>query len=440
MSSQAEEHRTSQAEDGNDHSADALQTRVSELLDNATVTPDDDLPGAARLEQEVGERAGGYGRAAGKDDARADDASEGTNASGTRGSDVVLKHDDANEHSKPDALDNDHPNAEEAATDVGKIGPGSEANNNSGIESNSSSDPAVEASENRVESDAQADLAAEHSEEVGAAPEGDETTGGQDEQKPVEQAGISPATVRIRGRPGGVLVEVEQEGEWQEILELLEERLAAAEGFFRGGKAVIEVGPRDVYEDELRRARDLLARHDMTLAIVRSTSDLTLQSSLLLGLSTSNEAERSVEPDREMAPVVPITQPKSPYFVHNGTLRSGQVLRKAESIVVVGDVNPGAKVISGGDVMVWGRLRGMAYAGAGGNRRAMVAAIEFSPTQLRIATVTAVPPDPPKSRRGLKFWKKEPERRPEVAHIADGRIVVEPWDDSRPGRPRIARR
>ena len=251
---------------------------------------------------------------------------------------------------------------------------------------------------------------------------------------------ISTIAVKIRGRPGGVMVEIDEESEWEVILKLLDERLGAAEGFFRGGRTVLEVGPREVYEDELRQARDLLSRHDMTLGVVRSTSDLTLQSSLLLGLSTSNNTAKPVESDRAMAPVVPITQPKSPYFVHNGTLRSGQILRKAESIVVVGDVNPGAKVISGGDVMVCGRLRGLVHAGANGNKRAVVAAIEFSPTQLRIAGVTAVAPDSARSSRGLKFWKKEPERRPEVANIADGRIVVEPWDDSRPGRPRIARR
>ncbi len=140
-----------------------------------------------------------------------------------------------------------------------------------------------------------------------------------------------------------------------------------------------------------------------------------------------------------MAPVVAIS-PQSPYFVHNGTLRSGQVLRKAESIVVLGDVNPGAQVISAGDVMVWGRLRGVAHAGAAGNKKAVVAAIEFSPTQLRIAGVAAIAPENKKPGRGLKFWKKPPERRPEVAYIADGRIVVEPWDDSRPGRPKTSRR
>lgn len=248
-----------------------------------------------------------------------------------------------------------------------------------------------------------------------------------------------PAAVKIRGRPGGVSIEMEEEGDWADLLKALDERLSAAEGFFRGGRAVLELGPREAAEDDLRQVRTTLVRHDMTLSVVRSTARQTLQAAQALGLSTSTDAEPAPS-QPAMAPVVAISQPQSPYFVHNGTLRSGQVLRKAESIVVLGDVNPGAQVISAGDVMVWGRLRGVAHAGAAGNKKAVVAAIEFSPTQLRIAGVAAIAPENKKPGRGLKFWKKPPERRPEVAYIADGRIVVEPWDDSRPGRPKTSRR
>lgn len=408
MSSQPEDSRRPAPQDETGANDDAVRSRISELLDNATVIPEDDLVRSVKAESGVSQEA------------RLDDPA-GSEDSGTApepGRDTV------------DVEPSGH--VSEANADVRAQGP------EIADEEPQSEDPAQaqpgEDLEAKVESP-QEDLqdAGDEEPQASVAETAEPPADVEDSDK------LPPAAVRIRGRPGGVLVEIDDAGDWHVIMELLEERLAAAEGFFRGGKAVVEVGARDVYEDELRQARDLLARHDMMLAVVRSTSDLTLQSSLLLGLSTSNQAERPAEPDKEMAPVVPITQPTSPYFVHNGTLRSGQILRKAESIVVVGDVNPGAKVISGGDVMVWGRLRGMAYAGATGNKGALVAAIEFSPTQLRIASVTAIPPDTRKSR-GLKFWKKEPERRPEVAHIADGRIVVEPWDDSRPGRPRVARR
>jgi hypothetical protein len=58
--------------------------------------------------------------------------------------------------------------------------------------------------------------------------------------------------------------------------------------------------------------------------------------------------------------------------------------------------------------------------------------LDFSPTQLRIANLAAVAPEQVKSRRNIFFWKKEPPRKPEVARIAENRIVVEPWDDGRP--------
>ena len=258
------------------------------------------------------------------------------------------------------------------------------------------------------------------------------------------------SAVKIKGRPGGVSLEL-GEGDWDELIQLLEERLNAAEGFFRGGRVVLDVGSRPLIEDHLRQIRRLLEEHGMKLGIVRSTAERTIQAALEVGVSITNEETESLNVVPEMSAFLPSStsttaptgtpssyapaesQTSRPlvHHVHRGSLRSGQVLRKTESIVIIGDVNPGAQVISGGDIMVWGRLRGVAHAGADGNRRAVVTAIDFVPTQLRIATVTAVAPEQKKGR-GLMFWKKEPERRPEIARIVDGRIVVEPWDESKP--------
>jgi septum site-determining protein MinC len=72
---------------------------------------------------------------------------------------------------------------------------------------------------------------------------------------------------------------------------------------------------------------------------------------------------------------------------HRGTLRGGQALHNMGNIVLIGDLNPGAELIASGDIVVVGALRGTAHAGAQGDRTARVIAIEFAPTQLRIATV-----------------------------------------------------
>ncbi len=281
------------------------------------------------------------------------------------------------------------------------------------------------------------------------------------------------ATVKIKGRPTGVAVEL-GEGDWAELIELLAERLAAADGFFRGGKVVLEAGPHRLVEEQLREVRNLLELHDMKLGVVRSTSERTLQAAAEVGLATStlagdtpfgeapagtNEvdgkatdlpaqgwkssltsttgtstAARPLQlPPAEPGPMPPPPPRPTGHFVHRGSLRSGQILRKAESIVVIGDVNPGAQVISSGDVIVWGRLRGIAYAGVDGNHRSVVAALDFVPTQLRIANLTAIAPEQ-KRGRWLFFWRREPARRPEIARVADERIVVEPWDEAKIGK------
>jgi septum site-determining protein MinC len=99
------------------------------------------------------------------------------------------------------------------------------------------------------------------------------------------------------------------------------------------------------------------------------------------------------------------------------TLRSGQAVRYAGHVVVMGDVNPGAEIVAAGDVLVWGRLRGVVHAGASGNNNAIVSALQLTPTQLRIGTFIARAPD--ESPRPL--------RGPEVARVRDGRILIEAW-------------
>lgn len=74
---------------------------------------------------------------------------------------------------------------------------------------------------------------------------------------------------------------------------------------------------------------------------------------------------------------------------HRGTLRGGQSLANVGHVVVIGDVNPGAELVAGGDILVFGALRGVAHAGAQGDRSARVYALVLEPTQLRIATTIA---------------------------------------------------
>lgn len=118
----------------------------------------------------------------------------------------------------------------------------------------------------------------------------------------------------------------------------------------------------------------------------------------------------------------------APPYIYRGTLRSGQVFRHAGTVMVLGDVNPGAEVISGGDIFVWGRLRGIVHAGAMGNERAVVCAIDFEPIQLRIAGHIAMSPRAVSNDPGRWFWRRNRVEKPEVARVIGSQIVVDVWD------------
>lgn len=105
----------------------------------------------------------------------------------------------------------------------------------------------------------------------------------------------------------------------------------------------------------------------------------------------------------------------STLLVHRGTLRSGDHLQADGTVLLLGDVNPGARISAGGHVLVWGRLRGIAHAGCTGNSDARIVALQLRPLQLRIAAAVARGPE------GLP-----PAGLAEEARIVDGAIQIDP--------------
>jgi septum site-determining protein MinC len=100
------------------------------------------------------------------------------------------------------------------------------------------------------------------------------------------------------------------------------------------------------------------------------------------------------------------------------TVRSGHLIRHPGSVIILGDLNPGGIVVADGDILVWGRLRGIAHAGAGGNRECLIMAVQMEPTQLRIADAVARAPE----KSPLQFY-------PEVAHITPEGIRISKASD-----------
>jgi septum site-determining protein MinC len=240
--------------------------------------------------------------------------------------------------------------------------------------------------------------------------------------------------ISIKGGREGLLITLGP-GAWHNALAALEARLTATPEFFKGARVALLVGNRKLVEADVRAARDLLAQHDVILWGLLGEDEETQHAAAVLGLDAElpqrdraeprpGPVESPIEPPTPIEPAsaartleaASIDDPEAGLIARR-TLRSGQQLRHPGSITVIGDVNPGAEIVAGGDIVVWGKLRGTVHAGAMGNESAVVCALELMPTQLRIAQYFARSPE---GRR-----RKSP---PEVARIREGKIVAESWE------------
>jgi septum site-determining protein MinC len=228
---------------------------------------------------------------------------------------------------------------------------------------------------------------------------------------PVDPSAHTPR-VQIKGIRDGLLVSV-GEGTWPEIRQALLETIDQQASFLQGARLVVDVGNHILRAAELGHLRDVLSDKGVILWAVLSNSPTTEQTAQTLGLATRVSKPR---PERSISSPETRLQGGEAAVLVKRTLRSGFSLQHEGHVIIIGDVNPGAQIIATGDVLVWGRLRGVVHAGADGDESAQVWALDLSPTQLRIAGQIAITPQ----RRGKS--------QPEVARIQDGQVVAEPWD------------
>ncbi len=112
---------------------------------------------------------------------------------------------------------------------------------------------------------------------------------------------------------------------------------------------------------------------------------------------------------------------------YKGTLRSGQLLESDTSIIILGDVNIGARVVAAGNVIVLGMLQGTVYAGANGNVNAFVVALDMDPIQIRIAEIMARKADEI-VKKGKRFSIRRQNNlvEPQIAYVQEDNIYIEP--------------
>lgn len=106
---------------------------------------------------------------------------------------------------------------------------------------------------------------------------------------------------------------------------------------------------------------------------------------------------------------------------YRGTLRKRQILESDSSIVILGDVEPGARVAARGNIIIVGALYGSVHAGVSGDRDAYIVALSMQPKELRIGDVEA--------KRQIIYQESLNIQGPKIAVVDGRRIYLDPLTD-----------
>ena len=228
--------------------------------------------------------------------------------------------------------------------------------------------------------------------------------------------------IGIKGIREGLLITVPDRGSFADLLALLRAELTQKRAFLQGSQVALQVGYRKLNKTDLQALQALFEQNQLELWAVLAEEPAVREAARELVLATrlsgsqtdlnGNFLSQSVEQETAVSP----DNPSQGGLILKETLRSGRSIYHEGHVVIIGDVNPGAEIVASGDVIVWGRLRGLVHAGALGDETAVICALELTPTQLRIADQIAISPD---EKRGKAI--------PEQAAIRNGQIVAEMW-------------
>lgn len=211
-------------------------------------------------------------------------------------------------------------------------------------------------------------------------------------------------SVIIKGNKHGIVVVMDENTPFAELKEALAEKFQSAAKFFDKANMAVSFEGRKLSSDEEKEILD----------IISANSELNIVCVI------DNDKMRDEYYKKAVNEKLEELSAHTGQF-YKGTLRSGQVLESESSIIVLGDVNPGARVISKGNVVVLGCLKGLVFAGANGNQDAFVVALEMAPMQIRIGDIIA---------RSNDNTQTKPSKNidPKIAYVDDGNIYIEKLD------------
>ena len=211
--------------------------------------------------------------------------------------------------------------------------------------------------------------------------------------------------VVIKANNFGLMIILDPEIEFDALCKAVEEKFKESEKFFGSADMAVAFEGRNLSADEEE-------------TIIETILD---NSSINIVCTIDNDPVKE-ERFRKKLEQIAISEDVSLTKIHKGYFRSGQMMEFDTGVVVIGDINPGAKVVAKGSIVVLGALKGEAEAGAGGNDDAFIIALDMAPIQLRIGSKIARCAD------NSAFAGKTKCLSPKVAFVENDNICIEDLD------------
>ncbi len=238
---------------------------------------------------------------------------------------------------------------------------------------------------------------------------------------------------------------------FQELLQIIGEKFRETGNFFKNAKMAVSFSGRVLSsEEEIKIVDAIMENSDIQIVSIMDQGGLQeerMKNRLEeAGASAGTPKRRIIRKVQQPMPAEAEERPRTSLAkmrsehtekasavdlqggFYKGNLRSGQVLECPASVTLIGDVNPGARIESAGNVVVLGALKGNACAGMNGDQSCFIFALDMQPIQLQIGDVIAKSPD--KVKDGRHLFKKEKTVQgaysPQIAVAREGTIYVEP--------------
>ena len=224
--------------------------------------------------------------------------------------------------------------------------------------------------------------------------------------------------VMFRGTKSGLTIVLDAHHPFPELLKQLKVKLNESGFFFANADVTLNIGARELDEKALQTLiAAATAAHGLQICGLKTSARKTAKIAEKLGLQV-----KLLKPQETQLRNATVKQGRDktnlPAQLHRSTIRSGQIYESSGHLIILGDVNHGAEIVAAGDIIVFGSLRGNAFAGATGNKGAIVAALQLAPTLLRIDKAVARCAE-----------KKSPLQKAEFAFIEKGQIVIDDWSN-----------